>query len=529
LAYETTIATGSDARDLTVRISWNVLAFAIVLASNVLTVPIVLRSIGLSALGHAGLVFSMCSLMMLIGTVIGQAVVARGSYQIGTGDPAGGIDTVTAGLRLCLIACPIAWLLLVGLGPVVTARFSAVIPGDSLAPSFVICCTGLLLRQISIVLQSVCAMRQNFKRLAQVAAVSALIDIKCIILMTHFVPTTNGYLLGVALSSLVSLGVWIRVMWPDIFPVAVLTQALAAEVRGLLRFSAWQGAAGVSVIVAVAIDPIMLGAVAPATALGHYNIAARLQQAASVGFSSCSDVLLPYIARQLAGRGGLVQPFQRISWVIGSFGAVLFAPLIPLAEPLLVLWVGKEVADGSAFLLRALVVWGLLGTTTSVFAHYAMGGGQVDKLSKITLVYALTTIILSPVFVICFGIHGAGLGLVAAGILRSVSELATVRRHFFRDLALRDGLVTTVLPKGVGLAVGFGLVALQTPDYRFANITTVIELAAAFAAVAGLTGVMILIASLLTRCGRTVMGALLTTLRHEVRLLMAARAAKQIG
>jgi O-antigen/teichoic acid export membrane protein len=522
-------STGSVARKLTVGATWNGLAFIFVLSSNLLTVPFVVRSLGLAAFGRAGLVLAVCSILMLIGTIVGQAVVTRASAQLGADDAAGMNRTVTAALRICLIAGPLGWLLVVGLGPLVTSKFTAIATAGSIVPSFVICCTGLLARQGSLVLQSVCVTRQNFKRVAQVTAVSALSDIAFTLAMTHVVPTTNGYLAGLALSSILTLLVWTRVTWPDIHPVAVVTQPLADEVRGLLRFSAWQSMAGLSGIIAMAIDQVVIGAVVSAAALGQYNLASRLQQAAAAGFASCSDVLLPHIARRLAGNADFAQSFQSISWLMGSAGAVLFVPLIALADPLLVLWVGREAADGGAFLLRTLVVWGMFGTASSAFSYYAMASGHVEKLARIALVYSLAIIILTPVFISSFGILGAGFGVVTAGLMRTVLQMATVRQYFFRDLAVRDHVITTILPTGVGLVVGFGLLGLQTPVWRFGRITTVVELAIAFCAIAGGTAVAILIATGLFRCGRAVIGGLMTTLRNEIRAIVGRSSSKQIG
>ena len=112
---------------------WNLLGFACGMLANFVTIPFVVRWIGLAEFGHAGLVLAVTAPLTLIGTVIGQALVREMAARRGEGDAAGAQRTCDAAMRLGLLAGVLGWAALVLTGPWITlAILGADTPRDGL-------------------------------------------------------------------------------------------------------------------------------------------------------------------------------------------------------------------------------------------------------------------------------------------------------------------------------------------------------------------------------------------------------------
>ena len=96
---------------------WNLLGFAFGLAANFVTLPFVVKWIGLTALGHAGVLLAITAPLTLVGSVIGQALVREMSSRSGAGDLDSARRIHDAALRLCLLAGAAGWAALVLIGP----------------------------------------------------------------------------------------------------------------------------------------------------------------------------------------------------------------------------------------------------------------------------------------------------------------------------------------------------------------------------------------------------------------------------
>ena len=79
-------ATSSAGARLVSNSRWNLLAFGISLVINFATIPMVIAHIGLEAFGAAGLVIAIYAPFMLVGTVLGQAMVGQLSPRMAAGE-----------------------------------------------------------------------------------------------------------------------------------------------------------------------------------------------------------------------------------------------------------------------------------------------------------------------------------------------------------------------------------------------------------------------------------------------------------
>lgn len=427
---------------------WNLTAFSFGLAANFVTLPLVIRWIGLETFGVAGLVLAVCAPLMLIGTVLGQAVVCEMSSQLGRGQDDVARRTLDAALRLCLMASGVGWLILVLAGPWITGLLTGDEAGSpKLMTAFVIAATGWLAQQTVLVLQGSCAAHQDFRTMAKGAGFTAATGIVVTLAITWTLPTLEGYLLGVSVGFALGLAFWIVELRNAIQWRTLLCGERKTETAALLHFGKWQSIAQLAGAFGNQIDRYVLGALAPVSVVGQYNVANRLQEAAYIGVVKGGEVLFPRFGNQSSlSEQERCRFFQNVSWVLGTFSAMLLAPLVPLSGAILTLWIGSEAADGGAQILRTLVLGGIVGAGSNVFSYYAMGIGRNAPVAFISVLYSSATVLLTILLIKIYGSTAAGAGLLAASVLRVSAGLVITRRSLFTKLSWGELAVSSVLP-----------------------------------------------------------------------------------
>jgi O-antigen/teichoic acid export membrane protein len=487
---------------------WNIIAFGSTLASNLVTVPFVVRWIGIDAFGQAGLVLAICAPLVLIGTVLGQALVRERSSRFGVGDTEGAQRLLDAALRLCLVVSALGWLTLVVTGPWITTLLLGKGTAASLQPAFLIAATGWFFQQFGLVLHAASAARQDYRSIARVAVLSAAVNVIAVLGLTSAVPAVEGYLAGIATGLGLSVAAWLWVLRREI---KIAPTDRVAELKALLHFAKWQGVAQLAGTIGNQIDRYALSVLAPLAVIGQYNVANRLQEAAYIGAIKSGEVLFPRFG-SLSHRGVKEQGelFQTASWVVGTISAMLLVPLVPLSDALLALWVGTDVAQGAAVLLRTLALGGIVGSGSNVFTYYALGTGRNAPVALVAVLYSAITIVFTVVLIGLFGPFAAGAGLIVASVARVGTALVLTRRDFFPHLSCSELAVSTLVPLTAGT-----LVAVGTHVIGIGRVNSWIHLVAVYIAVSSAVLAATLMFSLLSGAGRAIVSGVIGSLRPE--------------
>lgn len=492
---------------------WNLFGFACGIAAHFITIPFVVKWIGLPAFGRAGLILAITAPLTLIGSVIGQAVVREVSSQVGSGDVEGAFRTTHAALWLCIAAGCIGWVTLVLAGPGITRLIlgsELLLLGLSL--SFVIAASGWLAQQFALVLQAGCVAKQDFRTVARAAALSGTATVASVLALTAAFPTVDGYLAGVAMSFVLTLACWAWIRRHDLRLPLIALSRLRSERQSLMHFGKWQGVAQLAGAFGNQIDRYALGALAPIAVVGQYNVANRLQEAAYVGVIKAGEVLFPHFGSVASKSiGERARAFQVTSWVVATFSAMLLAPLAPLASDVLALWIGPEGGADAAVLLRTLVLGGIVGCGSNVFVYYAMGMGQNVSVAWISVMYSVVTVMFTILLIRAYGPLAAGAGLLVASVARVVAALFVIRREFFPQLQWIDLLVSSVLPLAIGVAIALGV------DYLgYAGAQDWPRFAAAYIGLAALVLTGSLLASVTVPGGRAIVASVFSSLRANL-------------
>lgn len=446
-------------RDLISNSKWNLVAFGCALAAHFATVPFVIRWIGLAEFGKAGLVLAVWAPLMLVGTVLGQATTREMSARLGIDKPQSAQRVLDTAIMLCVTACAIGGILLCVAGPAIYSTLvSTGQPRQALQVAFLFAGIGWVAQQAVLVLQGACAAHQDFRRMAQLGAFSASATVILTLAFTARIASAEGYLAGVAASFVASLLAWLWMSRRSLQSRPRLRAIHREELASLLHFGKWQTLAQLAGSFGNQIDRYALGALAPATVVGQYNAANRLQEASYMGVMKAGEILFPHFSvtahDAIARREAF---FLTSSWVVATVSAMFLAPLVPLSHSVLTLWVGADTANGGGQLLRTLVLGGLVGCGSNVFTYYAMGIGQNAPVAWLTLGYALLTVAGTIMMIFNFGPYAAGSGLLIASVARLAASLWLTRLLFFQQLRWSTLLVSTVIPILAGLMVALGV------------------------------------------------------------------------
>lgn len=435
---------------------WNLLAFGMALIAQFLTLPFIVRWIGLEEFGISAVLVAVCAPMTLIGTVLGQALT-REIASTSTPNDHNLTKILAATLRLWFFACTGGAVLLLCVGPFITQHLISssirTTATDYIVP-LLIATGGCIAQQASLILQGISAARQDYRTIAGITLCSAVAGSIITLIVTRLLPSSTGYLLGLSGSFGFTMTIWFfrwrrSIDWTQIF-----SSSLAATTAPLMHFGKWQGVAQLAGMLGNQIDRYALGILAPVSIVGQYSIANRLQEAAYIGVVKVGEVLFPRFGAMSEHSPHERQEFfQLCSWTLGVISTSMLVPLALLAHDVLRLWVGQAAADGADRILVVLVLGGVVGTASNVFTYYAMGMARNVAVAAISVLFSVLTVSLTVILIATIGPAAAGVGLLLASIARVTASMLLTRRIFFPALRWKDLCVSTALPVAIGIAI----------------------------------------------------------------------------
>lgn len=475
---------------------WNLIAFAIAVLANFVTLPIVISLIGLDAFGAAGLVIAIYAPFTLVGTVVGQALVMELAPRLALGDVESCNRFLSSVLAIgALGSVLVVVLVCLGGSPILHRTINA---QTNWGAALLVCGLGWTAQQACLALQATMAAAQRFGRLATAASFGSVLSAGAVVIASQAMPTALGFLIGTSVGFGISLLVLASMAWSGLGRQFKFQRWHAEDLSALLHFGKWQGMAHFAGAVGNQIDRYALAAMAPLQVVGQYNVAMRLQEVVHMGVLKVSEVLFPHFS--VTAKDPLdtqVHFFLRANWLCNVVAVALLAPLIPLAHGLISLWINPATAQTAAPILRTLATAAVLGAGGSVYTYYTMANGRSARLAAINALHAALLVTFTVVLIWTFGPLAAGLGYVVANL----SKLAVFTRFCRRDFSPRLSALELVLylspPLLSGLALAWLLWAtLQNSASNWVN------LALSYLLTSTAVGVTALLATSLSRQGR---------------------------
>lgn len=435
---------------------WNLVAFAFSLFFNFVTIPFVIKRISLNAFGTAGLVLSILAPLTLVGTVLGQAMLRELSLHFSEADLRSGRRSFSAAMLLCGIGCLLVAVIFLAFGRVVIATFFDTALTSDYYLSVIIAVFGWGLQQFVLIFQSAVAATQKYSLLAKISIVASLVNAALIMGTVTLIPTTIGYLAGMSGGFFVSVIVWVLLVRrnePWLFPLCLVNKA---DCRSIIDFGKWQSVSFLVGGIGLQMDRYVLGILTAPVYVGRYNVANRLQEVVHMGVLKAGDVLFPYFSstshQPIAQRASF---FISISWLLNTFAACALAPLIPLSWHIIALWINQEAATDGATMLCTLTVAGILGCGVNVYSYHAMGAGEVFRLTQLSFITAIVSVVFTAILIIYVGPIAAGGGILVGNAIRLIFVLLFSKKSFQPLISLRTLIVVTTPPLVAGLIMAY--------------------------------------------------------------------------
>ncbi len=437
---------------------WNVAAFLVAVTANFVTLPIVVRQIGIANFGAAGILVGMLAPLMLVGTVIAQACVREISMQIAQQRTQEAGEVFWTGIWLCAGGCLVVIAADVVLGPIIAEYF---MPDKAHSQTSVrlLCLLAVMswtLQQFVNVLQSGLAAAQAYRVLALTNACTAVLAAVALVAATTWLPSVEGFLVGTGLGFLITaLWSWVQLRKHASFLFPIVRANRLAGLR-MAEFGRWQAASQITGAVALQTDRFVLGATSSLSIVGQFNVAVRLQEVVYMGVLKITEVVFPHFAassdQPIEARVPLI---TASAWLTNVVAVAVLAPLVPLGAALINLWVGPDAMVVGGAMLRTLVVAGLIGSGMNVFIYFMLGQGYGEMLARINIVYAIFVVLISVILLFAFGVAAAGGGILIVNFLRLGYVVWKLPSLMDSKITFCTVIKTTQTPILVGLVMAF--------------------------------------------------------------------------
>jgi len=440
--------------------AWNAAAFAFGVGLNLLILPFVVFRLGIAAFGIAALVMACVAPALAFSNALALSTTRKLAQRLAPEERDDARRFFATALLLAS-GIGIAIVTILALGGPPLARLAFNLNGkaaNDLGLAFVFAACGWLCQCVSAVFQALFTARQDYRRIASVSIVTAIVSTASMLILIPHWPQASTFLgcqaLGYATSLLVVFAISRRAVGEWLARPALHRVPLAR----LTNLGAWQFAAQSGGLIAGHADRYLLGAFLQPQFVGFYTVAQRLEEAMYIGILKVGEILFPFFSALQKESGERVADLLfRSSWVLNVLAASALGGLIPVAGPLLHLWTGAEVAAEAQRLLVVLSIAGMLGCSSNVFAFYLLASGRSRSNAVIALVTAVFTLVTSALALPYFGWQAAGWSSCIGMTAQIVVTMILLRQSFSAARMWSRVAHFVLLPLGTGIATALAL------------------------------------------------------------------------
>jgi len=438
--------------------SWNLAAFATTIGVNLIMLPYVVRLLGIRQFGVCGLLISFCAPFTVIAATLSQTTCQSVARYRARGDWAA-VRQVCATANALAITCLSAGALLLLCILLIASRRLLNTDGSSSAPALLV--TALLLcgwiaQQTSQLIQGIHVACMAYRRIATISATCALLGLGVTFTLVTLMPSVLGYIAALAAVQLVTLLAWLWSAYAS-FRWCLVAPNTVAEVRkSMLAFSGWLSFSQLVTAFSAQSDRYALGVWSRTVAVGYYNIAMRILEAASSVMLRAGDSLFPHFSAKITDDvNSDAHFFVNACWLMNLVAAAVIAPIFPLAPYLIRDWVDAGAAVNATGVLRTLIVAGILANASYVFKQYLLGAAMTRRLALLGVVTGVVAALTALLLVPKFGLRAAGISAVTSMSIQLVIVIYLIREHFGSAITAGRLFNSTLIP--VGTAFGMAL------------------------------------------------------------------------
>lgn len=295
------------------------------------------------------------------------------------------------------------------------------------ALGFIVTMPLSVLNAIPMALQRMDIVNRRNALFGTVLAVGTVVLIKS----GHGIVAVIGYGVIVNAVAAVSFAVTTKRLLPGI---SLRPRLHPAALRTLGGFGAMKFINQVATNTVYHLDKLLIAVLAPLAAVTPYVIALTLAQRLSLLVGNVAGAFLPAASEAHGGadHAGFKDLYLRGTKLVGLLVFPLGMLLIVFADPILLHWVGGEVARDSAGLLRLLAVAYVVNALSTMPAVACDSLSRPGVTTAFSVGSAALNVALAVILIPHFGAAGAGLAILVNSVLLVPVFLAYVHRRVLR-------------------------------------------------------------------------------------------------
>lgn len=402
---------------------FSVIAWVIPMAVNFGTTPILLRLLGPDGFGLQNLVGLVIGYLAVMDLGLDIAVVKFLSEYHARGEVEQENRLLSTNLQLyCVIG--LLGLLVIWLSANLLATRFFVIP-DDLKPQavlvFQLAGVGFLVNMLTAWGSSTLQSLQRYDLVGTLSMINNVFGTLAGLAVVYLGNGIVGYVgTRIAVSFIVALlfVVLVRRSLPLLRLSWKLDREMLRRIGGVVAYGFVLRITG---ILTTGIDRTLIGAWIGTAAVTLYVVPSLVSTSMRQIVPRALSFLFP-MTSELSSTGKHVYLQQILTQVIGSVAKIsvsMFVPVFVLADIILTLWVGQDIANQSTQVFRILLVSGFFASFSIFAAAVIPGLGRFRVFTVYTVVKAMVMVVCGIVLIPLWGIIGAGMAVLVGGIVET--------------------------------------------------------------------------------------------------------------
>ena len=269
--------------------------------------------------------------------------------------------------------------------------------------------------------------------------------------------------------------------------------------RNSFHYGGWQTLAQVGGILAEQATTYIMGTMLSIVSVGIYNVVLNIEKKVYALVHKLSEVLFPMfsaISNDSADRKANI--LIKSTWITTTVAVSLLVSVIPFAHPLIQMWMKNvDIANQGEFVLQIICLGGAFGSATTAGYFFLLGIGKTQKITYISILTGLVTVVSALIILPIYGLEGAGWSSLIAAMVQSLA-IVRVMNTALKNVVPFTAILTAVFtPIITGVLMAFVVNSFLT--YEFTNWFV---LGLGYAIMFGLTAVSILLVTRLMPHGK---------------------------
>lgn len=412
------------------RAAWAVAEQAVGPGLQILVTPFLLRWLGAPEFGLWMLAQAFSGMGRLASLGAGTAAVKHVSSDLGLGNRERAALAVRAAVTVTLVLGG-AILLLVVVGAKATASglFERMGSKEVVSGALILGAVNMVLQELDGVFSSALRGALRYDLAATIESVARVALGGMSLLMAWRFRTAAAILVGAAVITVLKLTAKAVVVGRILLVQCWLPTLDRSEIRRVTDFGRWQWIQSIGAVMFSVVDRMLVGSWLGASDLARYGVCLQLAQWVHALPAAAVQVIFPWLSAKVA-RGEQPAIRQLKFWALVGGGGCLVVPflLIPIAHPLLRLWLNASFAEENAQILQLLLLgFGVLAF--SVPSHYILLGlGEVRFVSLSNLAAGAMAVAASVAW-LPFGLVGVAAAKLAYGPVILMNYRRLVRKQ----------------------------------------------------------------------------------------------------